>query len=81
MQLNYFLSNNGRTRMKTLLSRYENKMDVNGLQYYYNGQKIELFYDSICIYDYFKNEKNSTIFVSDDQNLIGPLINVTFKNK
>ena len=78
----YSITVNGRTKMQTLLYGYEDKMGIYsfGIQYWYNGKKIENYYNtSLLVADFFKNEKIPTIFVNDEQNKIGKLINVTFK--
>ena len=72
---------NGSAKMVKLLKKFERKMDAyKYLGFIYNGQKIE-FNPSLCIIDFFKDEKNPTILVEDKENLIGKLINVIFKIK
>ena len=81
--IKYSLFVNGKTTIQKLLSRYESIVDIYNSQYFYNGQKILFgldFYNSICVADYFKIEKNPTIFVViNEQNQISKIFNVTFK--
>jgi len=80
--IKYVLSVKGKTTMQRLLSLYESTMNMIYSQYFYNEQKIIYsldFCNNVYIADYFKNEKNPTIFVINGLNQTSKLINVTFK--
>ena len=81
--INYSIPIIGRTKIKTLLSSYKKVYGCNfknkKVQCLYNGLEINEFYDERTAANFFHTNFNPTIIVQDSYDLIGRLINITFK--
>ena len=78
--IKYCLIVYGRTKIDTIIKKYEAKMGIikiiSSPQYSYRREYIFSF---SSVFDYFKNGKNPIIIVKDDEYLIGKLIHITFQ--